>query len=487
MSHLSISKKNEVNLQVKSEAHVYYELSDYFTFDVPGAKFMPQYRNKYWDGKIRLFSNHTGEIYVGLLDKLIQFCEDHNYTYEFKDNEYYGLPFQTNELISKEGVKDYMYSICKHVPRDYQIEGVYDALKHNRKLLISPTASGKSLMIYSIVRYYVEKKQNTLIVVPTTSLVEQMYKDFEDYGWDVGSFCHKIYAGKERETNSQVIITTWQSIYKLPRKYFERFSVVIGDEAHQFKSKSLISIMTKLSDAKYRFGFTGTLDGTQTHKWVLEGLFGPSYKIIKTDELMKKGHLATLDINVLLLKHSPNKFETFEDEVQYIIGHEKRNRFIRNLALDLKGNTLILFARVEAHGQPLYEMINNKKIDNRNVFFIHGGVDTEDREKVRAITEKESNAIIVASYGTFSTGINIKNLHNIIFASPSKSRIRNLQSIGRVLRKGDKKSKATLYDIADDIRYKSRKNYTLNHLIERIKIYNEENFNYDIINVPIKD
>jgi len=487
MSHLSISKKNEVNLQVKSEAHVYYELSDYFTFDVPGAKFMPQYRNKYWDGKIRLFSNHTGEIYVGLLDKLIQFCEDHNYTYEFEDNEYYGLPFQTNELISKEGVKDYMYSICKHVPRDYQIEGVYDALKHNRKLLISPTASGKSLMIYSIVRYYVEKKQNTLIVVPTTSLVEQMYKDFEDYGWDVGSFCHKIYAGKERETNSQVIITTWQSIYKLPRKYFERFSVVIGDEAHQFKSKSLISIMTKLSDAKYRFGFTGTLDGTQTHKWVLEGLFGPSYKIIKTDELMKKGHLATLDINVLLLKHSPNKFETFEDEVQYIISHEKRNRFIRNLALDLKGNTLILFARVEAHGQPLYEMINNKKIDNRNVFFIHGGVDTEDREKVRAITEKESNAIIVASYGTFSTGINIKNLHNIIFASPSKSRIRNLQSIGRVLRKGDKKSKATLYDIADDIRYKSRKNYTLNHLIERIKIYNEENFNYDIINVPIKD
>ena len=251
MSHLSISKKNEVNLQVKSETHVYYELSDYFTFDVPGAKFMPQYRNKYWDGKIRLFSNHTGEIYVGLLDKLIQFCEDHNYTYEFKDNEYYGLPFQTNDLISREGVKDYMYSICKHVPRDYQIEGVYDALKHNRKLLISPTASGKSLMIYSIVRYYVEKKQSILIVVPTTSLVEQMYKDFEDYGWDVGSFCHKIYAGKERETNSQVIITTWQSIYKLPRKYFERFSVVIGDEAHQFKSKSLISIMTKLSDAKY--------------------------------------------------------------------------------------------------------------------------------------------------------------------------------------------------------------------------------------------
>ena len=487
MSHLEIFKKNEVFLQIKAEPHVYYELADQFTFEVPGAKFSPAYKKRFWDGKIRLFNIQKQEIYAGLLDRVVQFCKDHGYTYGFVDNKYFGLPFEVNEMISKEGVKDYMNAISKYKPRDYQIEGVYDALRHNRKLLISPTASGKSLMIYSIVRYFVEKGKNTLIVVPTTSLVEQMYKDFADYGWDVGSFCHKIYAGKERETNSQVIITTWQSIYKLPRKYFERFSVVVGDEAHQFKSKSLISIMTKLDNAKYRYGFTGTLDGSQTHKWVLEGLFGPSYKIIKTDELMKKGHVATLDINVLLLKHPPNKFETFEDEVQYIIGHNRRNNFIKNLALDLKGNTLILFARVEKHGEPLYNLINNNNIiENRHVFFVHGGVDTEDREKVRDITEREDNAIIVASYGTFSTGINIKNLHNVIFASPSKSRIRNLQSIGRILRKGDNKSKATLYDIADDISYKSRKNYTLNHLIERIKVYNEENFNYDIVNIPLK-
>jgi len=486
MTSLIISKKNEVHLHIESDIHVYYELADYFTFEVPGAKFMPTYKNKYWDGKIRLFNIQNGEIYVGLLDKIIQFCKDHEYTYEFKKNDYYGLPFEVNPTISKEGVKDYVTSISKYKPRDYQVDGIYDALKHNRKLLISPTASGKSLMIYGIVRYFVERTQNTLIVVPTTSLVEQMYKDFADYGWDVGSYCHKIYAGKERDTDAQVIITTWQSIYKLPRKYFERFSVVIGDEAHQFKSKSLISIMTKLGNAKYRYGFTGTLDGTQTHKWVLEGLFGPSYKIIKTDELMKKGHVAMLDINVLLLKHPPNKFETFEDEIQYIIGHQKRNNFIRNLALDLKGNTLILFARVEGHGEPLYNLINNNSIIERHVFFVHGGVATEDRERIREITESENNAIIVASYGTFSTGINIKNLHNIIFASPSKSRIRNLQSIGRVLRKGSNKSKATLYDIADDISYKSRRNYTLNHLIERIKVYNEENFNYDIVNIPLK-
>ena len=488
MSHLTISKKNEVYLHIEAEPHVYYELADYFTFDVPGAKFMPQYQKKYWDGKIRLFNTQNGQIYVGLLDKIVQFCKDHGYRYQFEDNKYYGPPFEVNKFISFEGVKDYMNAICNHKPRSYQVEGVYDALRHNRKLLISPTASGKSLMIYSIVRYFVERKKSILIVVPTTSLVEQMYKDFSEYGWDVGSFCHKIYAGKERETDSQVIITTWQSIYKLPRTYFKRFSVVIGDEAHQFKSKSLISIMSKLADAKYRYGFTGTLDGSTTHKWVLEGLFGPSYKIIKTKELMKKGHLATLDINVLLLKHPPNKFECFEDEVQYIITHDRRNNFIKNLALDLKGNTLILFARVEKHGQPLYDLINNSNIiENRQVFFVHGGVDTEDREKVRDITEKENNAIIVASYGTFSTGINIKQLHNVIFASPSKSRIRNLQSIGRVLRKGNGKVKATLYDIADDISYKSKKNYTLNHLIERIKVYNEEKFNYDIVNIPMKN
>ena len=472
MSHLTISKKNEVYLQVKAEPHIYYELADQFTFEVPGAKFMPQYRSKYWDGKIRLFNTQTGEIYVGLLDKVIQFCKDHGYSYDFADNKFYGLPFEVNDMISVEGVKDYMKAICKYSPRDYQIEGVYDALRHNRRLLISPTASGKSLMIYSLVRYYVERQQNILIVVPTTSLVEQMYKDFADYGWDVGSYCHKIYAGRERETDSQVIITTWQSIYKLPRKYFSRFNVVVGDEAHQFKSKSLISIMSKLADCKYRFGFTGTLDGTQTHKWVLEGLFGPSYKIIRTEELMQKGHVAKLDINVLLLKHPAHKFENFEDEVQYIINHNQRNNFIRNLALDLKGNTLILFARVEGHGQPLFDMINNGRVDDRHVFFVHGGVAVQDREKVREITEKENDAIIIASY--------------VIFASPSKSRIRNLQSIGRVLRKGNNKTKATLYDIADDISYKSRKNYTLNHLIERIKVYNEENFNYEIINIPLR-
>ena len=487
MTDLKIKKKNEIYITVETEPHIKQELCDYFTFEVPGAKFMPQYRSKYWDGKIRLFSPHTGEIYVGLLDKIVSWARKSDYSVEFQDNKFYGTPFEVNEDISLEGIKGYLSKITSLKPRDYQIEAVYDALKYNRKLIVSPTGSGKSLMIYAVVRYFAETGRKILLVVPTTSLVEQMFKDFEDYGWDAENYCHKIYSGREKTTNSSVVITTWQSIYKLKRPFFEPFDVVIGDEAHLFKSKSLVSIMTKTDNAKYRFGFTGTLDGSQTHKWVLEGLFGPSYKVTQTKELIEKGHLSKLQIKVLLLKHDEHKFSEYEEEIQYIIGHEKRNKFIKNLALDLKGNSLILFNRVETHGVPIYNLINNSVTKNRKVFFVFGGVDAEERERVREITEKENNAIIVASYGTFSTGVNIRNLHNVIFASPSKSRVRNLQSIGRVLRKGNNKTKAVLYDIADDITYKSRKNYTLNHLIERIKIYNQEDFNYEVLQINFKE
>ena len=486
MTNVIIQKSNEVYLKIKAEPHIEYELRDHFTFEVEGAKFMPQYRNRNWNGEIHLYDLRSKKIYVGLLDKIVSFCERHEYSYKFVDNDYYGPPFEVNATISKEGVKDYIKSITSIKAREYQIEGVYDCLKHNRRLLVSPTASGKSLMIYSLVRYYVDKGMRILLVVPTTSLVEQMYKDFIEYGWDAKSHCHRIYSGREVTNTNEVTITTWQSVFRLDRSFFVDYDVIIGDEAHLFKSKSLVNIMTKLEHAKYRFGFTGTLDGTQTHKWVLEGLFGPSYKVTKTEELMKQGHLSQLDIQCLVLKHPPKKFETYEDELQYLISHEQRNNFITNLALDLNGNTLILYSRVETHGAILYEKINNTKHTDRKAFFVHGGVDAEQRESIREITENENNAIIVASYGTFSTGINIKRLHNVIFASPSKSRVRNLQSIGRVLRKGKDKIKAILYDIGDDCTSHSTKNYTLNHLIERIKIYNEENFNYEIITIQIK-
>jgi superfamily II DNA or RNA helicase len=311
-----------------------------------------------------------------------------------------------------------------------------------------------------------------------------MYKDFEEYGWMASKYCHKIYAGQEKYTDHQVVITTWQSVYKEPRKWFDRFDVVIGDEAHLFKAKSLTSLMSKLHECKYRIGFTGTLDGTETNQLVLEGVFGRCTQVTRTAELMKRGQVADLKVKVLVLKHEYQSFASYQDEMEYLVGNESRNKFIRNLVKDLPGNTLVLFNYVEKHGEPLYDLLNSSI--NRPVHFVHGGVDVDDREEIRSLTEQSDNTIIVASYGTFSTGINIKKLHNVIFASPSKSRVRNLQSIGRVLRKGDNKNQAVLYDIADDISRNNFRNYTLNHLFERVKVYNEEKFDYEIIDVKLR-
>jgi|TARA_B100001093_G_scaffold43567_1_gene36928 superfamily II DNA or RNA helicase len=485
MTHLTIRKKNEVYITIHSnEEYVHRELADYFTFEVPEAKFLKRNpRYKYWDGTIRLYSPATGDLYHGLLDHLQVWAAEKQYIVEYEKNDWYGDISVDNNLVSLPAVKNYMKKISKIEPRDYQYNAVYEAIKNDRKLLLSPTGSGKSLMIYSIVRYYTATAKKILIIVPTTSLVEQMVNDFISYGWNADDFVHKIYSGKDKNTEKPIIISTWQSIYKFPKRYFDDIDCVIGDEAHLFKSKSLTGIMTKLHNAKYRFGFTGTLDGSKTHKWVLEGLFGKCEQVTKTDDLIKGGYLSKFRIKILLCKHAPQYFETYQDEIEYLVEHKGRNNLIKNLVKDIDGNTLVLFNYVEKHGTPLYELINSNVDSSRKVFFVHGGTDVEDREEVRKLTESESNAIIVASYGTFSTGINIKRLHNIIFASPSKSRIRNLQSIGRVLRKGEGKDIATLYDIADDI---GGQNYTLKHLNERVNIYNTENFKYEVIRVNLR-
>ena len=487
---IHISKLNEVYLQVECDnPGICYELVQYFTFEVPGHKFMPAYRNKVWDGKIRLFSDKTGKIYVGLLSYIKEFCDRNEIEYVIADD------VDDTDNLDIEKVTDFVKSLKPQSKgklleiRDYQLDAIQCALSNHRGMLVSPTASGKSLIIYALIRFYhyLLKDKKILILVPTTSLVEQMYSDFIDYGWN-DKYLHRIYQGHEKDTDKPVIISTWQSLYKLDKKYFENFGCVVGDEAHLFKSKSLTTIMTKLINCKYRFGMTGTLDGTQTHRLVLEGLFGKVEKVTSTKQLMDKDTLANLKIKCLVLKHKEEDCKAvkdlkYSDELQYIVAHKTRNDFISRLCDKLTGNTLCLYQLVEKHGLVLYNLM---KDFDRKVFFIHGGTDTETREKIRAITEEQTNAIIVASYGTFSTGINIRNLHNIVFASPSKSRIRVLQSIGRGLRKSDKGDiRTTLLDIADDFSYKDRKNFTLNHFLERINIYNEEEFDYEIDRIRI--
>jgi superfamily II DNA or RNA helicase len=482
LDSLEISRHDEVYIKVRCEPGVAQELSDYFTFFVPGYKFMPAFKNKFWDGKIRLFNPLTCLIYTGLIPYIEKFCKERNYLIDYIDD------FSCEEFSLKEA-KDFVSKIKPTMePRDYQLEAFVYAVRNRRALLLSPTASGKSFIIYLLTRYY---NARTLIIVPTTSLVSQLASDFADYGFESDRYVHRIFSGQDKQTDKPITISTWQSIYKLDKKYFEQFDVVIGDEAHLFKAASLASIMSKLHRCRYRFGFTGTLDGTQTHRLVLEGIFGAVKKVTTTAELIEQKHLADFNIKAIVLKYPDEikkmlKDASYQDEIDFIVRNDARNRFIKNLALSLdNGNTLLLFQYVEKHGKVLYDMIKNDAGD-RKVFFVSGEIDGEEREQIRKIVESEKNAIIVASYGTFSTGVNIRNLHNIIFSSPSKSRIRNLQSIGRGLRKSETKTTSTLYDISDDLSWKSKKNHTLLHFIERISIYNEEKFEYKIYTVGLK-
>ena len=314
-----------------------------------------------------------------------------------------------------------------------------------------------------------------------------MASDFIDYGWQEAHI-QKVYSGHDKNVTKDVVISTWQSLYKMPTSYFNQFGMVVGDEAHLFKAKSLTSILTKMHQCKYRFGLTGTLDGMQTHRLVLEGLFGTLNKVVTTKKLIDEKTLSDFNIKALVLTYPEAECKlvkgmNYQDEMDYIVSHTARNEFIRDLTLRLKSNTLVLFQYVEKHGKVLHDIISTET--DRKVFFVYGGTDTQTREDIRAITEKEKDAIIIASYGTFSTGINIRNLHNIVFSSPSKSRIRNLQSIGRGLRLKDDNSEARLYDISDDLSYQEEENYTLSHFRERINIYNEEDFPYEIHNVEI--
>ena len=480
---MHISKKNEGNLIVEeltdSERQ---ELSEFFTFEVPGAKFMPMYRNRVWDGKIRLFSPATGEIYVGLLPYVKKFCDSNKISYIVEEG------VENDRDIDRKSAGGFIKSLKPKSQgkslkvRDYQINAVAHAIARDRALLVSPTASGKSLIIYSLIRYYQMMGLKTLILVPTTSLVEQMYTDFQDYGWSSGTYCQKIYQGHDRKVTKDVVISTWQSLYKMPKSYFNDFGCVVGDEAHMFKAKSLTGIMTKLHQCKYRFGLTGTLDGTQTHQLVLEGLFGAVEKVVTTKELIDKSTLADLKIKCIILKHNNIREKmTYAEELEFLVTNEKRTDFVVNLLRHLNGNTLCLYQLVEKHGK----ILNDKMKGSENVYFVYGGTATSEREEIRSLVEKHTRSTTIASYGTFSTGINIRNIHNIVLASPSKSKIRVLQSIGRGLRTSSSKDSVLVYDIADDISYNERRNFTLNHFTERISIYNEEQFDYDISKVKL--
>lgn len=491
MDVIKVELISHAKIKVYSDDGIAWELREQFAFFVPGYKFMPKYRNKIWDGKIRLFDYNTRTLPAGLYYKLKQYCDSCNYQIEFVDSPY-GIPGQKSKVDPKK-VMDFIKSLNLHSRgnpieiRDYQFDSVCASIEHKRLMLLSPTSSGKSLIIYCLLRWWLaEREDKFLVIVPTTSLVEQMYSDFEDYSsndpdWNAKNELHKIYSGKEKtNVHEQIFISTWQSIYKLPRTWFEQFGTIIGDEAHLFTANSLTKSMDKATNAGRRIGTTGTLDGTKTNELVLTGVFGPVRRVTTTKKLQDDGTISKLKINVLNLKW-PDEIRqnfgrvTYQAEVDWLVRNEKRNSFIRNLALDLPGNTLILFQFVEKHGKVIHKMIQEKT--KHRLFYVSGEVDKMDREAIRRIVENQKKSTIVASLGTFSTGINIRNLHNIIFASPSKSQIKVLQSIGRTLRKADDGSMAKMYDLVDHLDWKSHQNYALKHGLIRQDIYKQEQFN----------
>ena len=485
---VKIEKIDGTFIKIHCENSVAKEISDYFTFKVPNSQYSPAFKRRIWDGQIRLFNYFTRKIYTGLRNKVVQFCLDRNYECKF-------------ENFKEEFFEDYksylddlhLYSDSGEIQlRDYQRRAVEMALDHKRSLLISPTGSGKSLIIYCILRYLLSKNKRVLILVPTTSLVHQMRSDFIEYAgkeWSAEKNIHIIYAGKEKETTKPIVISTWQSVYELPEKTFADYDAVIGDECHLFKAKSLVKLMNKLRNCHIRVGTTGTLDNIQVHKLVLEGLFGPPIRVTSTKNLIDNKVLSQLDINCLQLKYAKEacdsmKRKTYQDEIEYIISHERRNKVAEKLCSSLKGNTLVLFSQVQKHGLPFYESLQ-KRCTDKKVYFISGMTDVEDREQIRKIVDKSTDSILVASYGTCSTGINIKNIHNIVFLHPSKSIVRVLQSIGRGLRMSETKDHVMIYDLVDDLRHKKYQNHAFNHFLERIKIYENESFNFKLVPIDL--
>ena len=485
METVHLQHINSVHCKVVTDPSILMEIADHFTFFAENYRFSPKYKSRVWDGKIRLLNRLTATVYAGLARHIKKFCDERGYGFT------YDPEFQ-HDSVSVSETMDFIESLNlpEHIqPRDYQIKSVIKCLRSKRRTLLSPTSSGKSLMIYMISQWY---KKKTLIVVPTIGLVTQMANDFRAYGYKGTMHVSTDGLSKSNNIEEDIVITTWQSMdngkTKMPKQWYQQFEVVVGDEAHTCKAATLVKILTNLDNCQYRFGTTGTLDDLPLNRITIEGLFGPQYQVVTTKDLMESGHVSNLRIKCIVLKYTPEvckdmNGKTYQEEIDFIINNDERTKFIKNLALSLKGNKLVFF-RVISHGQAISDSIRDS--GTTNVFYIDGGVSGMDREAIRIAVEDEENAIIVASLGTTSTGVSINKLHHMIAASPSKSKIKVLQSIGRMLRKHTSKQEAILYDIVDDLTHKNQANFTFKHFIDRTKIYEKENFDFKIYTVGLK-
>lgn len=486
-------------IEIVTDDGIKHELGEYFTFFAPGYQFHPSFKNKLWDGKIRLMDKRNSRLYAGLISHVKQFCDDNSYTCIDKTT------VNTGEKVTE----NIAYEIAKAVnlpekmwPRDYQAKYIYEALRDNRSLNLSPTSSGKSLIIYLILSYYLmNHSANTLIIVPTVGLVKQMQGDLIEYGCDP-EIIHTISSGADKSVRKKVTLSTWQSLASIKDlNWFQRFDVVLGDEAHTFNAKSLKDIMESLAQCNWRHGFTGTISSdSRVNKLVLEGLFGSVRKHVSTSDLIKAGTVATFKVEAIVLKHDEqvtkdfnkalklikNGAKRYTAEREFLANNTRRNKFIVELLKSLDGqNNLVLFDLVEKHGKILEPLLRR---EGRQLHFIHGGISGDERERIRHLVENDpiKQHDILASSGTFAVGVNLRRIDNAIFVSSSKSEIKVLQSIGRTLRKGNGSDDARLFDITDDLSDGTRANYTLEHFKKRIEIYSKERFKFKLTTIKLK-
>lgn len=480
------------------------EFEEFFTFYAANYKYAPSYKKGLWDGKIYLYNRRKKLLYKGLLDVVIRFAKNGNYKLNIDPSLY-----PRDNSITREEVEEFCASLNISSGgnsiqiRDYQVEAIFQALNNYRRLLISPTGSGKSLIIYAVIRFLLQrnKEERIMLIVPTTMLVEQMFTDFVDYSllndWKPEEYIQLLYAGKDKEFTKTMMISTWQSLHAMTKSQPELFreiteatTVALFDEGHLYKSTEIRSTIEKFKYTKRRIGTTGTLDGSKVNELVLTGLMGPVYTVKTTRQLIDEGVLADIRIHIVKLKHPIHvckelKGADYDTEINYLLASDERNQYICDLALRCKGATLITFAYVEKHGKIIYDKLAGMA-KGRKIYYVSGKTDSVERQEIRKLVNEDADSIVVASEKLFSTGVNIPGLTNIIFAMPRSSPILIRQSIGRGLRKFDGKANMNLFDIADDLASGSKINHALRLLSNRMSIYIREEFEYDIHDVEMK-
>jgi superfamily II DNA or RNA helicase len=481
MSDIQILPINASFMAVTSEDEgIREDLYQYFRFEEP--TFTPNKFSK-WDGSVRLYDKRSGKISYGLLSTVIAFAHDRQLTIDidpaFKQDIKPITEEQINEWCDTLDLRDGDNKIS---PYDYQRAGLYLAIKYSRVTLLAATSAGKSLLQYLIIRFH--QQLNTgriLLIVPSINLVTQMYGDFKNYstanGWDADKNCHMVYDGRTPYTNKPVVISTWQSLKDLEPDYFQQFSVMLGDECHTFSGECLEKIGKNCTNAYSRVGLTGTLKKDKLHPLQVQQHFGPIRRIVTTKQLQDAGRAAKTQVHIIQLEHTTDDRKNldgeYQKEIEFLIGHPYRNKIIKGLAKTLKGNTLILFDRIDAHLKIVAKELQDE-MPHKRVLIITGEVENDERNVIKAEMEVGEDIVLLASFGTVSTGVSIKRLHNLVFAHPSKSVIRILQSLGRLLRLHSSKDVANIYDIVDVMMYYGKINHAMRHGAERLGFYTEE-------------